>query len=456
MAGVSLHFVGAGSFAETNANAAVDVIFVHGLGGDATQTWSATGEPADFWPRWLAQELPTANIWSAGYDSSPLTSASSGGGLSLQIRSSSLLDYFLSNKIGQRPLIFVTHSLGGLLVKQILRKCADSLKPECKALLVTTRAVVFCATPHQGTKLASSICSILSVVASTHVKELVENAENLLDLNEWFRNWCVVSGAKVNAYHETKKTKGLWIVDAATANPNVSGCDPVGIDADHISISKPLTHDAPLYVSVKSLISSILEVNSVTLKPSALSGTETVMPYSGGRLLTPSGVAQLDPLGATHQQPVGMPLPDEEIPTHEILPEVLIDYQYFTTAAPYDRRSLSEKLEAADRALEKRDAERMKERFAMSLYRNASQASSLTRYTRLMSDVESRFKRHVWPLISDEKDEALVNAAVQASVISPVLATQLLETEDVTASLVESALYYLTGNCHVRWDPDKT
>jgi protein SERAC1 len=133
-------------------------------------------------------------------------------------------------------------------------------------------------------------------------------------------------------------------------------------------------------------------------------------------------------------------------------PEILTDYEIFTTVAPDDRRTLAEKLIAGDRAIEIADAERKKDRFAKTLRRNASQASSVMRYTRIMAEVESRFKRHVRPLIVQNKDEGTVNAAVQAQVINPIFEAQAKETDDVTTAVIDCALYYLTGNCHVRWD----
>jgi hypothetical protein len=59
-----------------------DVIFVHGLDGDARSTWHPKDQPKHFWP---------------------------------------VLDLFALEDIGQRPLALICHSLGGLLMKQVLR-----------------------------------------------------------------------------------------------------------------------------------------------------------------------------------------------------------------------------------------------------------------------------------------------------------------------------------------------
>jgi protein SERAC1 len=205
MSEAAFHFVGRDSFGHPNPEAKLDVVFVHGLGGDPVTTWSITNDSEGFWPRWLAVDLSAANVWSAGYDSSLFVGALTGAGSSLHDRSTVLLDFLISKSLGQRPILFVTHSLGGLIVKQMLRTCSDSISAEKKAFLAATRAIVFCGTPHQGSGLASTICSILFLVTSKHVKELSLNEDTLLGLNAWFQNWALESGVVVVPYYEPRK-----------------------------------------------------------------------------------------------------------------------------------------------------------------------------------------------------------------------------------------------------------
>lgn len=50
-----------------------DVIFVHGLTGNPINTWSSKGskEPeGEYWPMWLAADLPHLNIYAVGYPAS--------------------------------------------------------------------------------------------------------------------------------------------------------------------------------------------------------------------------------------------------------------------------------------------------------------------------------------------------------------------------------------------------
>src|SRR3546814_2361258 len=65
------------------------------------------------------------------------------------------------------------------------------------------------------------------------------------------------------------------------------------------------------------------------------------------------------------------------------------------TLADGDRRDLEQKLADAGRTYAVADAKRKKERFNMTLQRHIAQPSAVTRYAKLMADVESRFNRHV-------------------------------------------------------------
>lgn len=457
-------FVGETQYATPNANAAMDIVFVHGLGGDPIGSWSSSSDPTDFWPKWLAADFPNINVWTVGYDSALFTNALTGEGASLADRATMLLDFLVSNAFGSHPTIFITHSLGGLIVKQMLRRCSDSLNPNCKRLLAATRGIVFIGTPHQGSNLASVICGVLRIVLSKHVEQLAANDEILLDLGNWFKNWAASNQIAVAAYYEIRKTNGVKVVNKATADPNVLGCEPVSIDADHISLCKPATHESQLYKSVTGFLRGLLPADSAPLSldaaPAIAPKGTALVPYAEANPPATQQHRQLATLQrATESLPafsVAAPTEDgRKLDTPALTHELLIDYQYFTTQAPDDRRPLAQKLADGGRAHEIGDAERKKERFAMSLQRHGAQLSSLARYVRLLSDVESRFNRHIVPSIADGAHARQINQQVQDAVIDAALKAHMTETPDVTASLVESALYYLTGNCHVRWDRNK-
>ena len=63
----------------------VDVIFIHGIGGSSTRTWSWDRNPENFWPPWLVNdsEMKKSRMFTFGYDAS----------ISGKYISSSILDF---------------------------------------------------------------------------------------------------------------------------------------------------------------------------------------------------------------------------------------------------------------------------------------------------------------------------------------------------------------------------
>lgn len=128
-------------------------MFVHGLNpkGDmdhARKTW--THENGTFWPETLLPKLlSTARILLFAYNSSVLSNASN---VPVAGHAQSLLNDVHNKRLEaqevHRPLIFVSHSLGGLLVKQALIEARLNEKYRC--LKASTYGLVFFATPHAG------------------------------------------------------------------------------------------------------------------------------------------------------------------------------------------------------------------------------------------------------------------------------------------------------------------
>ena len=115
-----------------NDDRKADVVFIHGLGGDAYKTWSNGKDHKKSWPFWLGEAFPDVGVWSVEYAASiskwtrilgwfSAKKRDSGYSMALPDRALELLDAMQYSGIGQRPVLFICHSLGGLVAKQLLR-----------------------------------------------------------------------------------------------------------------------------------------------------------------------------------------------------------------------------------------------------------------------------------------------------------------------------------------------
>ena len=73
----------------------------------------------------------------------------------------------------QRPLIFIGHSLGGLVIKSVLLHSAQAEDNErnLRAIKSVTLGVLFLGTPHQSVSLGDIVKTIISLYGRTEIKE---------------------------------------------------------------------------------------------------------------------------------------------------------------------------------------------------------------------------------------------------------------------------------------------
>jgi hypothetical protein len=227
---------------ELASGALANVFFVHGLGGDIRGTWQNDHQGGSFWPEWLSKDLPQAAFYSLGYDTKP--SRWLGSSMSIYDCATHLLARMQAEQLLDKPMIFVTHSLGGLVVKQILRLSATMGIPEWEPIAKQTLGVVFLATPHAGTALAN-YCHALGKVLRTSVsiRELEYGSGPLRELNLWYRNNARRLGIRTSVMFETRKTSGIRVVDEVSSDPGIEAVVPIPIPSDHIGICKPSRDD---------------------------------------------------------------------------------------------------------------------------------------------------------------------------------------------------------------------
>jgi pimeloyl-ACP methyl ester carboxylesterase len=221
-----------------------DVIFVHGLGGDPFATWwHDSGSPKNSWPFWLAEEVPEVQVHCLEYEAAPATWL--GPSLPLVERAQNILAVILGKGIGKRPIVFVCHSLGGLVIKQMLRKAQDENIDAWRQLAGQIKAVVFLGTPHRGAKLADTLFRLGKYLgASPSGWDLQTHNGLLKDLNEWFAGRAGGLGVQTHCFYETQPASiGSLIVEIDSGDMGVPGIPRYSVDADHGAICKPEHRD---------------------------------------------------------------------------------------------------------------------------------------------------------------------------------------------------------------------
>lgn len=117
---------------------AVDIIFVHGLGGTSRLSWSWNRDLSLFWPQeWLPLEpgLQDARMLTFGYNAHFMSQAKDIFNISDFAKDLLLQMKFANDEnvkslnIGHVPIIFVAHSMGGLVVKKVCVNFASPINP---------------------------------------------------------------------------------------------------------------------------------------------------------------------------------------------------------------------------------------------------------------------------------------------------------------------------------------
>lgn len=221
------------------------------------------------WPKdWLGRDCKNVRVIGINYETSlsmwtPLC-PSEKEKLSLTERSDEIAQKLIMSEVGNRPVVWITHSMGGLIVKQILLKACESSDPELRKLCQRTRGVVFYSTPHNGSKMANLNQAISLILwPSVVVQELKENSPKLKEMHEKFLKLAEELQMRVITFVETKST----VVSAMKFNfllvEPKSGKTGIGeyyeIPLDHLGICKPRNRYSFLYQKVLHLLKEVAD-----------------------------------------------------------------------------------------------------------------------------------------------------------------------------------------------------
>ncbi|KAG0153596.1 hypothetical protein PDIDSM_2250 [Penicillium digitatum] len=284
----------------------VDVVFVHGLNPSGRndhpfQTW--THSNGKFWPRdFLADDIPYARIFVYGYNSN-ITHPQTMSTASIKDHANTLLnllDMERGPQMGSIPpkVIFIGHSLGGLVIKQALLNAKED--PKYTSIRSATSGLVFFGTPHRGAKavelgkIASRVARFVSKGhASNDLLDCLEhNSLFTRQMTDRFRHqledYRVVSfveGKEVQIGGVGPASISHLVVDEESAVLGLSGLreTQLKLDADHSQMCK---------VGVRGPMYRLIKGNIKQLVDQALLSEQGFIP----QLMPPSTVSSLPPV----------------------------------------------------------------------------------------------------------------------------------------------------------------
>lgn len=291
----------------------VDICFVHGFTGHPEKTWAsnvskkraANDEPPApvatkrakldkiilpfrqrdsisesssttpsvpvYWPRDLLPDVvPRARVLTFGYDTNIRHIWN--GSISENRLGDHATDFLAALEDSRRhdtrrPLIFVAHSLGGLLVKDTLRlsKSYEQSQPERCNVYRSTTSLFFFGTPHVGADPRNTLHRVLGDLARTLgfqvnndiVRTLMPGVERSQLLAEGFLRWTNECNWSIYTFQEefAHRMLRVKIVDDSSSSIH----DPqherkVHIRADHVDMCRFTSPDDPEFCKVSSAL----------------------------------------------------------------------------------------------------------------------------------------------------------------------------------------------------------
>jgi pimeloyl-ACP methyl ester carboxylesterase len=208
--------------------AKADIVLVHGLNGAPEKTWTATNGvywPTDLLPASLKDQH--ANVLVYGYNADVY-----GGFWERPVKSPSdnfihhhaqtlvatLAHYRKSEGTERNPIIWVVHSLGGIVTKRAILYSNDLRDPnqeDLRSIYVSTYGIIFLGTPHTGAGAAAwggvvqrmadaLVPRKLFETESVLLKSLKKDNETLQQINNHFLD--IYQKFKIHMVHENQKT----------------------------------------------------------------------------------------------------------------------------------------------------------------------------------------------------------------------------------------------------------
>lgn len=216
------------------------IVFIHGIFGDAKDTW-ANEQTGAFFPELIASDstFDGYDVFMYGFSSPKLDVALNIDELGEDLRST-----FDDQKLAKYDkVVFVCHSMGGVVARSFLIKYRENWASKIKL-------IYYYATPTNGSQLASWARLISKNKQLENLR--IENGDRYLA--DQYRAWLAVPTLRdIPAFcaYEKRETSVAKVVEFSSASAICNReLDP--IDADHMQIVKPKDNYAKPFIVLRN------------------------------------------------------------------------------------------------------------------------------------------------------------------------------------------------------------
>ncbi|KAH7308422.1 hypothetical protein B0I35DRAFT_380188, partial [Stachybotrys elegans] len=248
----------------------LDLIAISGLGGHAFGSFKERNGPFMWLRDALPLDFPSARILIYGYDTGLIQSSSFQNltdlGKVLEIDMKGIQNH------GQpRPIFFIGHSLGGLVIKETIVKLKEDLGEEGASILKLTSGFLFFGVPHQGMAIESLVPLVKDYPNRSLLESLNKNSALLHRLDNEFHHAFGKNHPRIFSFYETemsptaiKTADGKWelsgspkvLVDVSSATYGSKKQHP--INRNHSEMVKFSNQYDEIYTRVRTLLQQLV------------------------------------------------------------------------------------------------------------------------------------------------------------------------------------------------------
>ncbi|KAI9880614.1 MAG: hypothetical protein M1830_001965 [Pleopsidium flavum] len=249
---------------DERGNWVLDIVAVHGLDEDQTETWIDPSSGT----LWLSDLLPhtilRARVLTFGYKADASSFFGNGSSDRILQHAHTLVAELEADRAidgaAERPIIFICHGLGGILVKRALAHSATRVSKKVEHLysvFTSTYGILFMGTPHHGINKTSWLAMAQNAAGAADAPSqlltaLARHSETLQNINDQFAP--LTKQFRIFFFWEQLQTdlgpKKSYVVEEDSAAPTWDNTERSGIYANHSQMCKFASNKAPGFTIV--------------------------------------------------------------------------------------------------------------------------------------------------------------------------------------------------------------